>query len=114
MSVRAEPGQPHEARGQKYWLHKLRLSGIRVAQSGETRDTPATQYCDFSVVPVTSSESSGSMPPSLAIVSLLGALSVASDQIAQALSSLVSLLPSRTSVHSGATAPVRAIAPWFS
>ena len=56
---------------------------------------------------------SGSMPPNLAIVSLLGALSVEIAQIAIADSSFVSALPSRTSVHSGPTAPVLAMADWL-
>ena len=45
---------------------------------------PATHSCDFCDVPETSRLSSGSIPPSLAMVSLLGALSVESDQSAYA------------------------------
>ena len=52
------------------------------------------------------------MPPSLAIVSLLCALSVESDQIAEAARSLASGEPSRTSVQSGPIAPVLAIKAW--
>ena len=54
------------------------------------------------------------MPPSFAIVSLLAPWSVASDHTAHADSSLVSSDPSRTSRHSGAIAPVRAMAAWLS
>ena len=54
------------------------------------------------------------MPPSLAIVSLLPWWSVARARMAAAHWSLVSSEPSRIRVHSGAIAPVRAIALWFS
>ena len=60
----------------------------------------------------TSSPTSGSMPPSFAIVSLLGALSVAKAHMADAASSFASGGPSLTSVHRGATAPVLAMAAW--
>ena len=75
---------------------------------------PATHCCERSLVPATSSPTRGSSPPSLAIVSLLGALSTASAQIAEAASSFVSALASLISVHSGPTAPVLAMADWFS
>ena len=74
---------------------------------------PATHCCDLSVLPETSNPSNGSMPPSLAIVSLLAAFSVANAQMADAPRSLASVDPSRTSVHNGVTAPVRAMAVWL-
>ena len=54
------------------------------------------------------------MPPSLEIVALLGALSTESDQSADADCSLTSDEPSRTSAHSGVTAPERTTDAWLS
>ena len=75
---------------------------------------PAALAADFSDAPLTIKPTSGSMPPSLAIVALFGVFSFESDQRAEAACSFVSGEPSRTSVHRGAMAPVRAMAAWFS
>ena len=84
-----------------------RLSRFFAARA---HSAPDVFICDLSVVPVTRSPSNGSMPPSLAMVSLFCAWSVASDQIADADRSFASSLPSRTRLHKGATAPVRPMA----
>ena len=75
---------------------------------------PAALKDDFSVEAYMSIDTSGSMPPSFAMVALLGACSCARDQSADAACSLVSGLPSRTRVHRGTMPPARAMAAWLS
>ena len=88
-----------------------RLSGCLAAS--ELR-APIEALNEASVAPLTSKMTRGSMPPSLAIVALLGALSAESDQRPAALCSLTSSVsPSRTRAHIGAMAPVRATAAWL-
>ena len=71
---------------------------------------PIELRADLGVSHVTSSPTSGSIAPNLASTLLFGMLSCASAQIAEAACSRASDVPSRTMVHSGAMAPVRATA----
>ena len=67
-----------------------------------------------SVPPATSSVTNGSMPPSLATVALFALFSCVTAHRAAADCSFTSAVPSRTRVHRGAIAPVRATAAWMS
>ena len=91
------------------------VSRFSVWREHKLESAPTEHSCDRTVSPVTSKPTSGSMPPSLAMVALFGALSTESDQSAAADCSLTSAdVPSRTRVHRGVTAPERTTPTWFS